>query len=697
MKLRLPRLYKPQTPEDSLRLWQIAFVVQTIGVFSLTFTTQMLLVGVITMFVLVIAYRYAYTHRHNRKRTMTTAVFVVLHGLFAYMWVGLFNGFPYPQAQFALLATASVSFEIFCRMNLYSAMGMGLINLYAAATLSHDNTFAVFLLAFTAGLMVFLWRADSEDGQKGNPVVLRPVDLPGGKSRTARPRLTLVIRLSVLSVGAGMLVFLFTPRYSGFPLTIPFSVQAPISRTPPTQIINPAIPLVQVSGSTDPVTGEYYSGFSDFLDLGYRGGLNDTVMMYVRSPAWSYWRSHAFDVYDGRSWSQADIDQRTITRRRRRDIGFFVKPPSYGYSLRGTFVQSYYIVSPLPNIVLTAGDPVMVYVAANDIALDHTGAIRVGEPMRPGMYYSVASLPQRFADDSLRDASTDYPYDITALNLQLPDNISQRVRDLAVEITQSAETPYDKAIAIRDYLMATYPYDYFPPPLPPNTEAVDNFLFVDKRGVCEHYVAAMVVMLRTLGVPSRVVSGFGSGDYNPMTNYYEVRASDAHAWVELYFPGTGWVSFDPTPGWTGNPQTGPINRWVFSSLFEGVNINIPVGEIARAGLAVISAFAAPIAAMISVLVTAIGALLAIRLWRKFGGRIKQHWSRPRHDPARQRIFNAYRHTQRRLRLFRTPEQTVAEHAAAHAELARLAPLVEIAAYRPDPPDDAVLRRLETGD
>src|SRR5262249_14242903 len=164
-----------------------------------------------------------------------------------------------------------------------------------------------------------------------------------------------------------------------------------------------------------------------------------------------------------------------------------------------------------------------------------------------------------------------------------PTTVTQRTHDLAVQITAPVSTEYDKGVAVRDYLLKTYPYDYFPPAQPPNTDAGDQFLFVYKRGVCEHFVSAMVVILRRGGIRARLVAGFGSGTYNAFTNYYEVRANDAHAWVEVYFPRYGWVPFDPTPGWTGDPQTGTVARWVFSGALGELNLPpLPLGEIAGA-------------------------------------------------------------------------------------------------------------------
>jgi hypothetical protein len=84
------------------------------------------------------------------------------------------------------------------------------------------------------------------------------------------------------------------------------------------------------------------------------------------------------------------------------------------------------------------------------------------------------------------------------------------------------------------------------PPLPKGKDAVDQFLFVDQRGFCEQIGTSLVVMLRSLGIPARLAVGYAAGERNPFTGLYEVRAKDAHAWAEVYFPGVGWQAFDPT-------------------------------------------------------------------------------------------------------------------------------------------------------
>jgi transglutaminase-like putative cysteine protease len=665
-------------PEDSLRLRQIAFAAQVTGATALAYTTQMWLVLLLTIPILALGHVAAYRFRAKPSLMMRAGAFVALHLVFGWMLFGLFSNQPYPQAQVAMLAMAVVSFELFSRLNLASGMGIGLINLYVAATLSRDVTFLAFLAAYVGFVLAFLWRADDEDGLRDNPVVLRPVQGTAPTPLTQRLRGWLP-RFALIVPFMAALVFVVTPRFAGHPIIPPVTINAPIRSGPTSAIINPALPLVRVQGWTDD-KGEYYYGFDSRLDLSYRGKLGDSIMMYVRSPVWSYWRSHAFDAYDGRSWTQSDTSLRTIQR-----IGPLFRIEGGGWLRKDYFVQTFYIVQKLPNLIFMGGRPKELYLAADEVGMDTSGGVRIGEALQPGLVYSVLSLRQDIPPDKLRELGNNYPPEITDKYLQLPDTITSETRALAQQIAQDMPTPYDKVVAVREYLKANYPYDFNPPPQTPDSDAVHDFLFTARRGVCEHYVSAMVVMLRTLGIPARLVSGFGAGTYNAVTNYYEVRANDAHAWVEVYFPEAGWIPFDPTPGWNGDPQSGPVQRWVFSGLFENVQLpSIPLGEILGG-----------IGGLISLVIGSAAVGVAVWLfwrWRKHL-RLK-----PRrfvhHDPARKRIFAAYRRAQRQLRSYRAEGQTVREHAHVTPELSALAELVEIAAYAPTPPSQEQVRRAE---
>ncbi|HNB52645.1 MAG TPA: transglutaminaseTgpA domain-containing protein [Anaerolineales bacterium] len=681
-------------PEKSPRLRALVFAAQAVGMLSLAYTARLWIIAFIGLIILAAGHWYANHQIHFKPIPWVRfLIFGLFHLVFLWMFVGIFIGQPYPQAQLAMLGMAVVSWELFSRLNLITGLGLGLINLYVAATLSRDVFFALFLLAFVSLLLAFLWVAESEDGVKDNPVILRPLVKSENITREWRPH---VSRFTVVLFLITPVIFLFTPHYAGRPLIMPISLRVPIRSGAQAQIVNPAVPLVQIQGWSDGES-EYYYGFDTRLDLSYRGGLSDTVMMFVRSPAWSYWRSHAYDFYDGRTWTQALPDELTTIHREPGDVLFEIPTPT-GEPLpreaEETFVQTFYIVQPLPNLLFVGGEPRQLFLAVDEIAMDATGGFRVGEPLQAGTVYSVLSARQELDPATLRAAGTDYLPSIQTTYTQLPDTITPRTRQLAEDLTRAAATPYDKVIALREHLL-TIPYDYFPPPQAPNTDAVDQFLFVDRRGVCEQYASALVIMLRTLGIPARLVAGFGSGTYNQITGYYEVRASDAHAWVEVYFPGSGWVPFDPTPGWTGDPQTGVVKRWVFSSWTEGVDLpRIELGGLGETGAAVFAAVAGPLGV---VFVLAIVVAIGWGCWWLWNWWWRKHPPRPRgllDHPNRRKILKAYRRAQRKARAPRGATQTVGEHIRAAPTLTGLEDAVNIAAYRPDPPGEDLVEAIK---
>jgi hypothetical protein len=155
---------------------------------------------------------------------------------------------------------------------------------------------------------------------------------------------------------------------------------------------------------------------------------------------------------------------------------------------------------------------------------------------------------------SLRQASTNYSNWITSRYLQLPDTITPETVALAEELTAGLDNPFDKAIAIRDYLRNNIEYNDQIEATPEGMDSVHYTLFVLREGYCNYYASAMSVMLRLLGVPARIVSGYAQGDYDEETQSYRVRASNAHTWVEVFFPNYGWIQFEPTAALPANDR-----------------------------------------------------------------------------------------------------------------------------------------------
>jgi transglutaminase-like putative cysteine protease len=170
----------------------------------------------------------------------------------------------------------------------------------------------------------------------------------------------------------------------------------------------------------------------------------------------------------------------------------------------------------------------------------------------PYQRYRVSTTVSTATPEELAKAGEDYPQWVLDNYLQLPDGFPTSVSALAAEITKNAQTPYDKAIAIKDYLRR-FQYDQTVQVPPANTDGVEYFLFTARRGVCTNFASAMAVMLRSVGVPTRLATGYFRGELDKATGNYVITGQNYHAWVEVYFPTYGWIDFEATPA---TPEAG---------------------------------------------------------------------------------------------------------------------------------------------
>ena len=164
-----------------------------------------------------------------------------------------------------------------------------------------------------------------------------------------------------------------------------------------------------------------------------------------------------------------------------------------------------------------------------------------------GHGYRLTSRVSLASPETLRSAGTDYPTWVLVKYTQLPADFPQRIRDLAEGLTGTQDNPYDRAKAIETHLRGmTYDLEIDPPPF--GADGVDHFLFDQQRGYSEYFGSAMAVMLRSVGIPSRMATGYSVGDKVPDEDVYIVRDNHSHGWVEVFFPSYGWIPFEPTPG-----------------------------------------------------------------------------------------------------------------------------------------------------
>lgn len=293
-------------------------------------------------------------------------------------------------------------------------------------------------------------------------------------------------------------------------------------------------------------------GFSDSVTLGDIGQLkrNNEAVMRVRvenagtAPASSLrWRGVALDQYTGRGWSKS-IDARRFEDKTD-DRGFFKLGTTEDI---GRLTAQTFFVEPIDTPVLFGAPRVLaVQGALPFVRVDAEGAIQSRPHDQEKVVYKVYSDTNAPNANVLQSDGLDYL--VTAARyLQLPGNLDPRIAVLAKSVTAQAgaRNGYDEASAIESYLRASYQYSLDLKAGGPDPLA--DFLFNVRSGHCEYFSTAMTVMLRTRGIAARVVNGFLPGEYNEAAGAYTVRQSDAHSWVEVYFPQTNsWVTFDPTP------------------------------------------------------------------------------------------------------------------------------------------------------
>jgi hypothetical protein len=403
----------------------------------------------------------------------------------------------------------------------------------ASAVLTIDTTFlGLFFLFLLFGVATFVG-LEMRRGSKG--AIAPEVDAHPQQER----RLDRALVLAALSVALGAMIiggalFFFFPRFSaGY-----------LGRT-----------------SLQPTL---MSGFSDDVELGQIGEIkkNSTVVMRVKTgrlvgyPTLR-WRGIALSSFDGKRWSSPDHDSVTIPAGMNGWINIQDRPTEPDST--ATVLRYTILLQPIATDTMFA--------PANAISIrgnlsgegsnQEAGARRsyvirdvTGSLFNPFHNFSTlryegfSLLPARNVP-RLRAASAEYPEDIRSTYLQLP-KLDPRIPELAKQITARALTPYDKTITLETYLRSHYAYNLNLTGKP-GDDPLAHFLFETRSGHCEYFASAMAIMLRTLDIPTREVNGFLPGEYNDLGEDYIVRASDAHSWVEVYFPGSGWMTFDPTP------------------------------------------------------------------------------------------------------------------------------------------------------
>lgn len=297
----------------------------------------------------------------------------------------------------------------------------------------------------------------------------------------------------------------------------------------------------------DPIAEEFVPIATGPVDL------SDQEVMTVKCNQALLWREMTYNKYTGQGWASTLFPQEQA----------FLHPVEGSTPKSCTFKivdrlqtkepaavkvveQTFRITSGSFRPVFAAPEPQSVTFDQWKPRLRLSAGLMVYRPCREGAVYHVVSKVSVVTPRQLRTASNVYPEIIRARYLGTPQSCWQ-VQKLTGRVTETATTPLQKAQAIENYLSANYVYDTNAPAAPQDKDAVTYFLFESKRGYCDIFASAMVVMCRQAGVPARWATGFASGAYDPGDGAYHVRVKDRHAWAEIYFPEYGWIPFDVTP------------------------------------------------------------------------------------------------------------------------------------------------------
>jgi transglutaminase-like putative cysteine protease len=311
-------------------------------------------------------------------------------------------------------------------------------------------------------------------------------------------------------------------------------------------------------------TSDVSTGFTDRVQLGRIGQIQQSsaVVMHIEiqndlQGAYDLkWRGVALSAFDGRVWSNS-FEQTQL--RPAADGSYRLAPlplvdPRDTSAIVGRPIRYRVLMEPLgTNVFFLAERPQSLKGNFQRVSTDAGGAVYNLDADNPINRYEAESQLAEIDSDELRLAANTAPAGMGDY-LKLPP-LDIRIAKLAEEITAAAPSNYEKAIALEHYLATHFGYTLqLPSSLP--RDPLANFLFERKHGHCEYFASSMAVMLRSLRIPSRMVTGFRGGEFNDLTGQYVVRASDAHSWVEAYFPGSGWISFDPTPAGSLPTHTG---------------------------------------------------------------------------------------------------------------------------------------------
>ncbi len=624
MAALIGRFRLPRSPiEHSVEARAFVFSAFAIAVLAIVLYGQDYVVPAIGVAAAAAGHVVSYRERTRRRdfwrqAFLAALIFGALFYVIADSTLALFGGIL-PQANFAVLLVAITSFDLKTRRNCYSSLWISVAILYLAAIYAWDYMFGLLVALWVACLAAF-WMASHL--RRLNAAMSGPV------------RAIAVMAVVALMAGVGW--FAAVPQPSGIPIS-PLVISLPNFTGFRGDLESPALPLVQLSGDS--------TGASSSVDLHFRGRLGDAPVMYVRTGAPAYWRGLVFDTYRNGAWTTSNHFYRQTEP--------YVPPrllPPAPQGNRGTFVQTFRVLRPMPAVINAAYPIESLYAPVSGLREDAYGTFHTPDQLRPGQTYSVVSYIPNLSPQSLRADEKETVFEGSTGTYQDFGTLSAAGRQLAVRVADGTTNEFDTVMAVTNYLQHNYTYTLALPPVPSGRDPVDWFLLDVKTGYCEQFATAETLMLRSLGIPARLATGYATGDYDPVLNQAVVRERDAHAWVEVWFGSHGWVPVDPTPGVSPLAATQFPSHWAaggLARLIPHLTIGAPAAALGSLGLL----GAIPLAIGIALAIVVAYAWLRRRRWRP----------RTKPQPGESELLRLYERLQRRLGRRRAPPETPLEY------------------------------------
>ncbi|WP_096395269.1 transglutaminase domain-containing protein [Halorubrum trapanicum] len=434
--------------------------------------------------------------------------------LFAAGLAGYFLAIP--ASQRALFTVRSVALDLLALSTGLSVLRLALADVWVLAVAPVPT----FLVGYFAGRGRHVAAATVAGGTLGFLVLTG--DAGTGAAVAGVVGLALAVGLSTLSTPS---------RRRGHAGTFALVVAAMVVASATVTVIpaGAAAPLGLDRGTT---TLESSLSGDDELEVVGSTRLSPEVRYTIESPVERNWHTGAYDTYTGDGWVRSG-DRSAVN-------GTLSGPPGEAEAIDVTITaetESSALPAPWKPVAASGGGAVEV---------DERGSLRLAEPLEAGETVTVESRVLDADPAALRNASTDYPAAIEERYTQLPESTPDRVGERTEEIVAAADavSPYEQAAAVEAYLRSEY--DYSLTVERPEGDVADAFLFEMDAGYCVYFATTMAAMLRSQGIPTRMETGYTSGE-RVGDDEYVVRGQNAHAWVSIYVPDHGWVAFDPTP------------------------------------------------------------------------------------------------------------------------------------------------------